>query len=93
MISNLMSLLRPSRQEVLDALIKRACNWYGDVQAAERASCYYALLVHRCDPYSDWWTYAQLRQELADAQDEYERAYAQWERAKADVDALMESRE
>lgn len=87
-IQDALRWFRPSRAELIDHVITRAAKLQAErAELLTIAECY-GTLLDRCDPHTDWWRFASLKQKHCDACAEYEWIGEFALQALAEVEAL-----
>jgi hypothetical protein len=84
-----MALVRPKRKDVLKAAITRASDLAAAVEEQCQRARYYGALVANTDPHTQWWEFAGWKQDWCEACEEHQQLEARYNKACADVDALM----
>jgi hypothetical protein len=79
----------PSPKEIIDRAIKCAALATAESEEACVKLRYYTALLGKCDPYDNWWRFAELAQAHHDAKDDVEFYRHRAERAIAECDALL----
>lgn len=89
MIGVLRRLFGPSPKEIIDRAIRAAALATAESQEAIVKLRYYTALLGKCDPYEDWWRFAELAQAHHDAKADVEFYKRRADKAIAECDALL----
>jgi hypothetical protein len=84
-----MNWFRATPAEIIDQAIARAAKLQAEKHQLFVTIDYYSTLLDRCDPHTDWWRFADLKQKHHDACVEYEFIRLMAEKAAGDADALV----